>query len=113
MITVAVVCDRTYGEKFGEKFGSEQRVIGGPEFRGSRQEALVIDSQFLSGFRARDNFLKNLIPFWVRGLGVEIPFDLGRGDGSEDKGDDLAFDKVKVNGCRKTEMAFLCQIQEL
>ena len=105
--------DCTHGEEFRKKFGGEQRVIGGPEFRGSRDESLVIDSQFLGDFRTRDNFPKSLVPFWVWGLGVEISFDLGRGLGSEDKGNDLAFDKVKVNRCRKTQVTLLCQVQEL
>ena len=103
----------THGKKFRKKFGSEQRVIGGPEFGGSRNEALIVDSKLLGDFRARDNFVKNLIPFRVGSLGVEISFYLGRGEGSEDEGDGLAFYEIEVNGCRKTQMAFFCQVQEL
>jgi len=38
---------------------------------------------------------------------------LGGGEISKDKGDDLAFDEVKVNECRKTQMALVSQVQEL
>ena len=93
--------DYTHSEKSRKKFCSKQRIIGGPEFGSPRQETLVVDSQFLGDFRTRDNLLESLIPFWVGGLGVEISFYLGRGEGSEDEGDDLAFDEVKVYGCRK------------
>jgi hypothetical protein len=57
--------------------------------------------------------LENLIPLWVGVPGVDVPFDLGAGDVSEDEGDDLAFDEVKVYGCRKTQMALAGEVQEL
>jgi hypothetical protein len=104
--------DCAHGEKFRKKFGSEQRVISGPEFGGTRHETLVVDSQLLGDFRTRNDLLNSVIPFWVGGLGVEISFDLGRGEGPEDEGDDLAFDEVKVNRCGKTKMTLLHQVQE-
>ena len=57
--------------------------------------------------------MENLIPLWVGVLGVDVSFDLGTGDVSEDEGDDLAFDEVKVYGCRKTQMALAGEVQEL
>jgi hypothetical protein len=104
--------DCAHGEKFRKKFGSEQRVIGGPEFGGTRHESLVVDSQLLGDFRTRNDLPNSVIPFWVGGLGAEISFDLGRGEGSEDEGDDLAFDEVKVNRCGKSKMALVHQVQE-
>ena len=41
--------------------------------------------------------MKNPVPFWVGGLGVEISFYLGRREGSENEGYDLAFDEAKVD----------------
>ena len=99
-------------EKFRKKFCGEQRVIGSPEFGGTRYESLVVNSQLLCDFRARDNFLKCLVPSRVGVLEVEISFDLGRREGSEDEGDDLAFDEVEVNRCGKTEMTPFGQVQE-
>lgn len=37
---------------------------------------------------------------------------MGRGDGSEDESDNLAFDKVEVNRYGKTQMTPLGQVQE-
>ena len=113
MVEAGLSWDRTHSEKFGKKFCSEQRVIGGPKFGGARNKTLVVDAQLLGDFGTRYHFLEGLIPFWVRGLRVEISFDLGRGEGSEDESDDLALDEVKVNGRRKTQMAVPSQIQEL
>jgi len=103
----------THGEKFRKKFSSEQRIIGSPKFGGSRHETLVVNSQLLGDFGARHNFPEGHVPFRVRDLGVEISFDLGRGEMSEDKSDNLAFDEVEVNGCRKAHMALLGQVQQL
>lgn len=104
--------DCAHCEKFRKKFCSEQRVIGSPEFGGTRHETLVVDSQLLGDFRARDDFLKSLVPSRVGVLEVEISFDLGRREGPEDEGDDLAFDEVEVNRCGKTEMTLVRQVQE-
>ena len=103
----------THGEKSGEEFGSEQWVISSPEFGGTGHESLVVDPQLLGDFRARHHFLESLIPFWVRSLRAEVSFDLGRREGSEDESYDLAFDEVKVDRCRETQMALLGQVQEL
>jgi hypothetical protein len=98
----------THSEKFGKKFWSEQRVIRGPKFRGARQEALVVNPQLLGDFWTGHNFVEGL---GVGSLGFKIAFDLGRGEVPEDKGDDLAFDKVEVNGCGNAQMALFCQVQ--
>ena len=45
-------------------------------------------------------------------MGIEISFDLGSGKGSEDESDGLSFYEVKVNRCRKSQMALLGQVQE-
>jgi hypothetical protein len=67
----------------------------------------------LGDFWTGYDFLENLVPSRARGLGFEISFNLRRGEWPKDKGDDLALNEVEVNGCRKAEMAVVCQIQEL
>ena len=103
----------THGEKFGKQFGGEQRIISSPQFGGARQETLVINPQLLGNFRTGYHFLESLVPLWVGGLGVEISFDSGRGEGSKDESDNLAFDEVEVNGCGKAQMTIFGQVQEL
>lgn len=49
----------------------------------------------------------------IGGERFEITFGLGKGDGSEDKSNDLTFDEIEVEGYRETEMALVCQVQEL
>jgi len=83
---------RTHGEKFGKEFGSEQRIVSGPEFGGARHETLVVNPQLLCDFGTGHYFLESLIPLRVGSLGVEISFDSGRGEGSEDESDNLTFD---------------------
>ena len=102
----------THGEKFRKKFRSKQRVIRSPESGGTRYETLVVNPQLLRGFWTRDNFMESLVLSWA-GLRVEIPFDLGGGEGPKDKSNDLAFDEVEIDGYRETEMAPFRQIQEL
>lgn len=43
----------------------------------------------------------------------EISFGLGKGEGSKDESNDLAFDKIEVKGHGETEVALFCQVQEL
>ena len=102
-----------HGEKFGKKFGSEQRIISSPELGGARHETLVVNPQLLGDFGTGHYFLKSSVPLWVGGLGVEVSFDSGRGEGSEDESDNLTFDEIEVDGCRKTQMTLLGQVQEL
>lgn len=104
---------RTHAEQFGKEFGSEQRIVRSPEFGGARHETLVVNPQFLCDFRTGHYFLESLIPLRVGGLGVEVSFYSGRGEGSEDESDNLTFDEVEVDGCGKSQMTLLGQVQEL
>jgi hypothetical protein len=71
--------DDAYSKQLGEEFWSEQRIIWGPEFGGTRDEILVVDSQLLGDFWTGDTFLENTTLCLARGQRFKILFGLGRG----------------------------------